>query len=64
LQIVGLSTTWYVMYCRQRRHLYYGGENLKYYLAPPPQVLLPRRAALTTYSNGIQSAQVGEGGAV
>jgi hypothetical protein len=22
------------MYCRQRRHLYFRGENLKYYLTP------------------------------
>jgi hypothetical protein len=29
-----------VMYCRQRRHLYYGGEILKYYL-PPSTAALP-----------------------
>jgi hypothetical protein len=23
------ASTWDVMYCRQRRNLYYGGENLK-----------------------------------
>jgi hypothetical protein len=33
------ASTWDVMYCRQRRHLYYGGENLKYYLTPSPAVL-------------------------
>jgi hypothetical protein len=49
-----------VMYCRQRRYLYYGGENLKYYLAPSPTVL-PSRAALTTNSNGTQSAHKGKG---
>jgi hypothetical protein len=31
------ASTCDVMYCRQRRHLYYGGGNLKYYLTlfPP-----------------------------
>jgi hypothetical protein len=33
------SSTCDVMYCRQRRHLYYDGENLKYYLIPSPPVL-------------------------
>jgi hypothetical protein len=28
-----------VQYCRQRRHLYSGGKNLKYYLTPSPAVL-------------------------
>jgi hypothetical protein len=51
------------MYCRQRRHLYYGGENLKYCTSwpPPPQFFLPRRAALTTHSNGTQSAHKRKG---
>jgi hypothetical protein len=35
------ASTCDVMYCRQRRHLYYGGENLKYYLTPP----LPRSSS-------------------
>jgi hypothetical protein len=26
-----------VMYCLQRRTLYYGGENLKYYFTPAPR---------------------------
>jgi hypothetical protein len=26
------ASTCDVMHCRQRRHLYYGGENLKYYI--------------------------------
>jgi hypothetical protein len=30
-----------IMYCRQRRQLYYGGVNLKY--CPPPQFFLTRR---------------------
>jgi hypothetical protein len=47
---------------RQRRHLYYGGELLKYYLTPsPPQFSLHRRAALTTNSNGSQYTQKGKG---
>jgi hypothetical protein len=39
------------MYCRQRRHLYYGGQILKYYL-PPSTAALPlyRRAALSRNS--------------
>jgi hypothetical protein len=32
------SSTCDAMYCRQRRHLYYGGENLKYFLTPSPSV--------------------------
>jgi hypothetical protein len=34
------------MYNRQRPHLYYGDENLKYYLTPSPADFLTRRAAL------------------
>jgi hypothetical protein len=44
------ASTWDFLYCRQRRHLYNGGEHLKYYLTSP------RRAALTTNSIGTQSA--------
>jgi hypothetical protein len=33
------SSTCDVMYCRQRRHLYYGGEIKKYYLPPSPATL-------------------------
>jgi hypothetical protein len=51
------ASTCDVMYCRQRRHLYYGGENLKNYLTPSPKFSLHRRAALTTNSNGIQPAE-------
>jgi hypothetical protein len=51
-----------VMYCRQRLHLYYGGENLKYYLTPFPEFFLPRREALTTNSNRTQSDHKGKGG--
>jgi hypothetical protein len=51
------------MYCRQCRHLYYGGENLKYYLTPSPAVLpFYRRAGLTTNLNGTQSAHMERGG--
>jgi hypothetical protein len=50
-----------VMYCRQRRHLYYGGDNLNYYLPPPPQFSLHKRAALITNSNGTQPAHKGKG---
>jgi hypothetical protein len=53
------ASTCDVMYCRQRRHLYYGGENLKYYLTPSPQFFIPRRAALTSNSNGAQSGHKG-----
>jgi hypothetical protein len=28
-----------VIYCRLRRHLYYGSENLNYYLTTSPAVL-------------------------
>jgi hypothetical protein len=45
----------FVYDCRQHRHLYYGGYIWKYYLSPPPQQLLHRRAALTTNSNWTQS---------
>jgi hypothetical protein len=40
-----------------------GGENVKYYLTPPSPAVLPsfRRAALTTNSNGTQSAHKGKG---
>jgi hypothetical protein len=33
------ASTCDIVYCRQRRHLYYGGENLKCCLAPSPAVL-------------------------
>jgi hypothetical protein len=33
------TSTCDVMYRRQRRHLYYGGENLNYYLTSSPAVL-------------------------
>jgi hypothetical protein len=33
------ASTCNVLYCRQRRHLYYGGENFKYYLTPSSAVL-------------------------
>jgi hypothetical protein len=49
------SSTCDVMYRRQRRHLYYGGQIYKYYLAPPPQLSLHRRAALSCNSNGTRS---------
>jgi hypothetical protein len=32
------ASTCDVMYRRQRRHLYYGGENFKCYLTPCPAV--------------------------
>jgi hypothetical protein len=48
--------------CRQRPHLYCGGENLKYYLAPlPPQFFLPRRATLRTNSMAPQTSHKGGG---
>jgi capsule polysaccharide modification protein KpsS len=31
------ASTCDVMYCQQRRHLYYSGENLKYYLTTSPR---------------------------
>jgi hypothetical protein len=34
------SSTCDVMYCRQRRHLYYGGQILNYYM-PPSTATLP-----------------------
>jgi hypothetical protein len=47
------STCDVVMYCRQRRQLYYGGQIYKYYLpSTPPQLSLHRRAALSSNSNG------------
>jgi hypothetical protein len=33
------SATCAVMYCRQRRHLYYGGQIYKYYLSPSTAAL-------------------------
>jgi hypothetical protein len=50
-----------LMYGRQRPHLYYGGENLKYYLTPSPPYFLTRRAALRTNSIGPQPSHNGEG---
>jgi hypothetical protein len=44
-------------------HVYYGGENLKYYLTHSPPDFLTRRAALRTKTNSIgpQPAHTGEG---
>jgi hypothetical protein len=46
------STSCDVMYCQLHRHLFYGGENLIYYLTPSSA------AALTTNSNGTLSAHI------
>jgi hypothetical protein len=39
------------MYCRQRRHLYYGGQIYKYYLAPStgPYIAERTKKAVTVY---------------
>jgi hypothetical protein len=52
------------MYNRQRPHIYYGGENFKYYLTPSPADFLTRRAALRTNSIGPQPSHKGEGGSL
>jgi hypothetical protein len=49
------SSTCDVMYCRQRRHLYYSGQIQKYYLPPPPQLSLHKNAALSSNSKGTRS---------
>jgi hypothetical protein len=45
------------MYCRQRGHLYDGGENMKYYLTRSPTPFsFHMRAALTNNSKETQPA--------
>jgi hypothetical protein len=48
------------MYNRQRPPLYYGGQKQKYYLTPSTAALPSWGAALSTNSNGTQSAHKGK----
>jgi hypothetical protein len=50
------------IYDRQRPHLYYGGEYLKYYSTPSPADFLARRAALRTNSIDQQPSYKWKGG--
>jgi hypothetical protein len=43
------------MYCRHRRHLYYGCQFWNTICSPPPQLSLHTRAALSSNSNGTRS---------
>jgi hypothetical protein len=45
---------------RERSHLYYGGESLKYYLTPAAAVFITRRAALTGISIETQPEHKGK----
>jgi hypothetical protein len=53
------ASTCALMYNRQRPHLYYGCENLKYYLTPSPVDFLTRGAALRHNSIGPQPLHKG-----
>jgi hypothetical protein len=55
------ASTYALLYCRQRPHLYYGGQVINTFCPPPPQFLLHMRAALLANYKGTQSVHcIGE----